>query len=513
MEKHIRIIRYASEGFQPATATAIFLALMKICLILTTLPLLNPLHRTAPVVPASARALEGGAISKKAEIRARRFGARDKTKKLVSPSAVQGAPTSSTAAVTGRGGAGSVPPFSMNGDGSAAQSLDALTRRAEAVGEDLARTESSLVELEVEEAEEAEEELTGGGGGSAVIATAVDPLDMFMSSNRKKERQQAILRLTTQRDSLRAERTSLKAMVEAARPAMPSLKARTSAPRVAAPEGPKGEDTSASDSSGGASPAVERHNSPEHRTADTVTSSGGKSSVGAGRDLLSEKGDAGAGKGQAKDMLPPVPASIEASSKASDPLERAAVTPTTMPKLAKTFLRENDGTNGGSVDEVNSIDKPPQEEMRKSSGVKRRGTPVGAAMLPPPPAKRLQQIGTVSPPANVERKDTAGDPSASSGSSGSFVTKPVMKGPAAMPPPTRNPSSSAEVADMSDGKGRDVSSAVAVGKDKQDRKSSRGKDVKQAAGKGALEGGDADWVPPKGQAGDGRTALNLKFGY
>ena len=34
-----------------------------------------------------------------------------------------------------------------------------------------------------------------------------------------------------------------------------------------------------------------------------------------------------------------------------------------------------------------------------------------------------------------------------------------------------------------------------------------------AAAAGTLEGGDPDWTPPTNQTGDGRTALNAKFGY
>ncbi|CAM9379731.1 unnamed protein product, partial [Laminaria digitata] len=54
-----------------------------------------------------------------------------------------------------------------------------------------------------------------------------------MAGNRKNERRQAVLRLTAQRDSLREERTLLEAMVEAARPSMPSLKKPAAAPSPA----------------------------------------------------------------------------------------------------------------------------------------------------------------------------------------------------------------------------------------------------------------------------------------
>jgi len=36
---------------------------------------------------------------------------------------------------------------------------------------------------------------------------------------------------------------------------------------------------------------------------------------------------------------------------------------------------------------------------------------------------------------------------------------------------------------------------------------------KQEGGGDTLEGGEVAWVAPVGQKGDGRTALNAKFGY
>ncbi|CAN0371863.1 unnamed protein product, partial [Ectocarpus sp. 13 AM-2016] len=169
---------------------------------------------TAPVVPTLSGTSKSDLASKKAEIKARRFGARDKTKKL---SAVTPPADDTTAAERKRG----------DGPGqneAAAQSLEALTRRGEAVVGDLERTQAGLAELEAEEAGEAALAEYGG--------VAADPLDMFMTENRRKERQQAILRLTAKRESLREEQARLKVMVEAARPSMPSLK-KSPAPAAA----------------------------------------------------------------------------------------------------------------------------------------------------------------------------------------------------------------------------------------------------------------------------------------
>ncbi|CAM9379654.1 unnamed protein product, partial [Laminaria digitata] len=105
--------------------------------------------RTAPMAPA--RTPEGGAMSKKEEIRARRFGARDKTKKLaLAPTKNGAAGTGAAAAAVAAGGRGKLAEVSSGGDGdkTVAQSLEALTRRADAVAQDLEKTESGLVELE-----------------------------------------------------------------------------------------------------------------------------------------------------------------------------------------------------------------------------------------------------------------------------------------------------------------------------------------------------------------------------
>lgn len=109
--------------------------------------------RTAPVKTSSARTAESGAVSKKAEIRARRFAPRDKTKKLLSTADAGVAATAPSALRTGTDGG------DEEGAGSAAQSFEALSRRNEAVADDLDRTEKGLAELKAEEAEEALENM------------------------------------------------------------------------------------------------------------------------------------------------------------------------------------------------------------------------------------------------------------------------------------------------------------------------------------------------------------------
>lgn len=118
-------------------------------------------------------------------------------------------------------------------------------------------------------------------------------------------------------------------------------------------------------------------------------------------------------------------------------------------------------------------------------------------MLPPPSAKRPQPKRSTS--TADERED--GVPAAAPSSA-----KRAVKGPAAMPPPPAASVSSARLTPGATG-GKEPREAEAKGS----REGAAGGVT--VAGKGVLEGGDADWVPPKGQAGDGRTALNLKFGY
>ena len=472
------------------------------------------------MAPASARTLEGGAISKKEEIRARRFGARNKAKKLSLVPANGAAGTAAAAlAATGRGklGGGSLEG---GGDETVAQSLEALTRRADAVAQDLERTESGLVELEVEEAEDEAEEEAGAKTGAGGDGVAADPLDMFMAGNRKNERRQAVLRLTAQRDSLREERTLLKAMVEAARPSMPSLKPAAANPVAA------GKDVAAA---AAAVPGKSRDSSlqqllplpsPPSPSGEALAAGGvlsKKSSEGEEQEEMEEpvvrvsrhandgEGATDCGGRSVEAELPPVSASMGAP--AALPRRPEAAADRTTPITAQAEAAEDRGGVRGNGNSKSDIDPTrdnkdgapsscvPQEEAKKSGSSKKRGTPVGASMLPPPPAKRPQPKQSTSTADSKE--DLRSVPSSA---------KRAVKGPAAMPPPAAASVSSGSltagatgVKEPREGEAKGTKGGAAGG-------------VK-VAGKGVLEGGDADWVPPKGQAGDGRTALNLKFGY
>lgn len=417
--------------------------------------------------------------SKKAEIRARRFGVRDKTKKLAAAAATPSGDSGPTAALAT---VGSV----VSGDAPAAQSLEALTRRAEAVVEDLERTNAGLVELEAEEAEEA---LLEGGGGDG--ATTADPLDMFMTENRKKERQQAVLRLTAKRESLREEQARLKLMVEAAKPSMPSLK---KTPAQTADAGSLKKDVVSGSKTGDLSSET----GPAIIHGSGCAAGGGKSGRGSGPKAPEER------RGEKKEE------EEEEEEANEDKLPSSPVPAVSMPAPG-VIPRRSAATKGQDVHEAvqrevkqgHPDDPTAQKQPEKVSGAKRRGTPVGASMLPPPPSKRPERnqesLSTKRSP--VSGGDTSGDGNSAAVPPSEPKVKRFVKGPSAMPPPSGwKPSSTAASGSVPTGKvvgSRGVAAAGAGTK---------------AAGKDVLEGGDVDWVPPK-DAKKKMAALNEKFGY
>ncbi|CBN74145.1 conserved unknown protein [Ectocarpus siliculosus] len=433
--------------------------------------------RTAPVVPTSSGTSKSDLASKKAEIKARRFGARDKTKKLsaVTP------PADDTAAAERKRGVG------PGQNEAAAQSLEALTRRGEAVVEDLERTQAGLAELEAEEAGEAA--LAEDGG------VAADPLDMFMTENRRKERQQAIVRLTAKREALREEQALLKVMVEAARPSMPTLK-KSPAPAAATASVaatkeetvPVPETTTRGSGSSSSDQAAEPDDRKDTRAAavdrEHMPGGGGygeamPGSTGSGSH--EKYGDEVEKTAPSRAVLAPEAASTLGSmpSPVAPPCRSNAI-PEARKSPAGTVASA--GTRERGVEKGQAETRHPGvKEGKEASGTKKRGTPVGTSMLPPPPSKRQQRRAENSKAGLAgENDDDPVEPKA----------KRTVKGPA-MPPPLGKPSKV--------GGGVSVPTAVArVGE--------------KVAGKEALEGGDVDWVPPK-DALEKMAALNRKFGY
>lgn len=429
-------------------------------------------RRTAPVAPISATKSGLDPMAKKAEIRARRFGARDKTRKLAAAAVVP---------PPGDGGASAAltPGAGAGGDAPAAQSLEALTRRAEAVAEDLERTDAGLVELELEEAEE--------GGGEENGAITADPLDMFMSENRNKERQQAVLRLTAKRDSLREEQARLKLMVEAARPSMPSLK-KTPAPPAAEGTSVTKKHTASGSKGGVPSPdsGAEIADGSRSAAGDAKRKNGSGSQAPEEQKGAKEEEE----EEEEKSPSPPVPVS-SMPAPAVIPHRSGAKTDRGAQEAARGERAEGEE---GKEGKEGKPDPTPQKEFAKISGAKRRGTPVGGPMLPPSPSKRQQR--------NQETPGTERSPASGGGASGGSgapesPSEPkvmrTVKGPAAMPPPSGwKPSTAGAGSSASTGK-KTVAS-------------------KKVARKDVLEGGDVDWVPPK-DALQKMKALNEKFGY
>lgn len=441
-------------------------------------------RRTAPVVPTSSGTSKSDLASKKAEIKARRFGARDKTKKL---SAVTQPAGDTTAAERKRG----VGP----GENEAgAQSLEALTRRGEAVAEDLERTQAGLAELEAEEAGEAA--LAEDG------SVAADPLDMFMTENRRKERKQAMQRLTAKRESLREEQARIKVMVEAARPSMPSLKkspapaagtasvAATKEETVPVPGTATG--SSGSSSSDRAAELDDRKDTsaaavdPEHMPGGGV----GEATPGSAGSGSREK-DGDEEEKAAPSTAVPAPETASSSTRGSMP---SPVEPPCRSNAITEARKSPAGTVASAGKRETGVEKgqgetrrPGGKEGKEAPGTKKRGTLVGMSMLPPPPSKRQQR-----------REENSKEGIAGENDEGPVEPKAkrTVKGPA-MPPPLGKPSKV----------GGDVAMPTAV-----TRAGDAPRGTGKVAGKEALEGGDVDWVPPK-DALEKMAALNRKFGY
>ncbi len=414
------------------------------------------------MVPASARTSGSDPASKKAEIRARRFGTRDKTKKL--SAAVPGVGVGAAAA----GGLGADEGPGAAGDAPVAQSLEALTRRGEVVAEDLERAQAGLAELEAEEAEEAGEAALAAAGGGGDGDVAADPLDKFMSENRQKERRQALSRLTAQRDALREEQARVKVMIEAARPSMPSLKTAPSA-----------------DGAGAGAAAAE----------------GDKNAAAPAKDHPDTAGKADRAEAVDGEEKPPPRAIPDQSPTPMAAPARPRLPTDTGPRIREAAIQRQDQDRGQGVEgaggEESKAPEPAGTETKTATGPKKRGTPVGASMLPPPPAKRPQRREKTSTPATERdgRDGGGGSPAPPS----EAKPKRTVKGPSAMPPPPGKPSAGTA------GVGKPVAKA-ANGSGAAD--GAGGKTL----GKEVLEGGDVDWVPPK-DALEKMAALNKKFGY
>ncbi|CAN0403510.1 unnamed protein product [Ectocarpus sp. 8 AP-2014] len=319
---------------------------------------------------------------------------------------------------------------------------------------------------------------------------------MFMTENRRKERQQAIVRMTAKRESLREEQALLKVMVEAARPSMPTLKKSPAPAAATASVAATKEETvpvreTTTRGSGGSS-SSDQAPEPDDRNDTRAAAVDREHMPGGGGDGEALPGSTGSGShekyGDEVEKTAPsraVPAPEAASTRGSMP---SPVAPPCRSNAIPEARKSPAGTVASAGTRERGVEKgqaetrhPGVKEGKEASSTKKRGTPVGTSMLPPPPSKRQQRRAENSKAGLAgENDDGPVEPKA----------KRTVKGPA-MPPPLGKPSKV--------GGGVSVPTAVARAGEK-------------VAGKEALEGGDVDWVPPK-DALEKMAALNRKFGY
>ncbi|CAN0200470.1 unnamed protein product [Discosporangium mesarthrocarpum] len=275
-----------------------------------------------------------------------------------------------------------------------------------------------------------------------------------MSSNRENARQQALQLLSNKHDSLKQELIRLRGLLDLTRPSLPELKVNP-LPLPAVPPVP--------------APAPVPAPGPALPPAEA---GGGKGSISSGAATEEEKtvaSDDVAARG--------TPATNDVSLQPAAGGRHLDARETGAP--ASMWEEKAGGMEGLSED--------------KSAGLGREvGVGRGDSCMSSPPPR---EVITVAGDAKASRKR-------------SKPLGPLMQSPAMVPPAKRQAAQS-QGGEQEVGVGDRGSTPGGRGESRQN-----GAAVLPARNPPPqLEGREMDWVPPRSQAGDGRTALNEKYGY